>query len=499
MSDELFPGVRMDLSPPPRQAEEETDRKGKPDPFHYQKLAEAFLIDSGETYRHYMGKTLRYFQGRYVEDHHLATRLRTFLHARKVPTNNNLIGNVLPIIHAMTFCDPFVYKDMPFWFGNAPAVGTNLVTYENGILDVDRAILGDHSLTPLTPKWINLVKLPYAYDPGQPCPLWLAFLDLALEGDRDRIALLQEWFGYCLLPDNSRQKIFVQQGPPRAGKGTIQRVLTTVLGEDNVTGYSLLNLAGRFGFGSLVGKLVACVGEVNLAKNQDKYEILTNLNMISGGDPVEVEYKHVAVKFSMVLPVRFFLSCNRFPNFADTSGAIAERLLVLPFERAIPEADRDPLLADRLATEVAGINNWAIAGLARLRSQGFTTPAKSLDSLDTIRRSTSVVSGFIQDRLAVSRRLDTGNLPGVLMVNDDDLTVDVRTLAMAYEEWCGLNDHDFIPQYLVSNLRVVLPKLARPRQQADHRRTHPPLPRWHQGPLNCNRVVTGSTYCLPMN
>jgi putative DNA primase/helicase len=128
----------------------------------------------------------------------------------------------------------------------------------------------------------------------------------------------------------------------------------------------------------------------------------------------------VGVKSSIRLPTRFVIACNVFPNFADPSGALAERTLVLNFRRAVPEDRRDPHLAEKLTAELPGICNWAIEGLTRLtETDKWTVPNIARETVNKIRRAASPVVAFAQDRLVVSRSLDTGNLPNITVVETE--------------------------------------------------------------------------------
>lgn len=449
--------------------EEAKGKTGKSNPHLFRDLADAYLMDLAAEkkgcVRYYQGRMLRYDGRRYLQEEMFPTILRRYFLEKGIPHNNNIVGNVVPVIEARTYCDSIEYPALPFWFGKPSCQARNVVAFANGLLDVERAIQGDHTLMAHTHKWVSLTCLPHAYDPAAQCPAWLAFLEETLEGDQERIALLQEYFGYCLIPDNSYQKLLILRGVSRGGKGTVVKILEALLGSENMTGYTLISLADKFGLGGLVGKLVASVGEVNLQGHPLKYQIFERLNNITGEDPVEVEYKHNPIKMSLRLPVRFVISCNQMPHFADDSGALAERLLVIDFERACPPEKRDPGLAARLTAEASGITNWAIGGLERLRGQGrFTTPAKSLETLNDIRRKNSTALAFAQDRLAVHHSIHTGNLPGVEVVQNSDLeeTWQVESdVRKAFDVWCQENDASGNMNYLFANLQTLLPKLKR--------------------------------------
>ena len=450
-----------------------TETIDKKDPFVYQKIADDFLIDMAmkrQSYiLYYQGRTLRYDGRKYLVENEMGNFLRRYLLERHVPFNNNLVGNVLPIIEARMNCDAQLYPQLPFFKPErgkiAPCDPRNVIAFKNGLLDVSKAIQGDNQLIPHNHSWVSLSCLPHEFDPTAQCPRWLSFLDEILEGDKEKLANLQEFFGYVLTPDNSYQKMLVLLGVSRSGKGTVVNVMESMLGSDAMTGYSLTSLADKFGLGGLVGKLVASVGEVNLQRHPQKYQIFERINNITGGDPVEVEFKHNPLKMSVRLPVRFVVACNEMPQFADDSGALAERLVLINFEKACPKEKRDTKLAEKLVTEISGITNWALEGLSRIRTQGaFSTGVKTEEMLNEIRRNNSHALAFAQDRLLIHSSLDTGNLPGVTLVGDTSIegvwTLESQ-LRLAYSEWAANNSRPTESTYLFANLRTILPKLKR--------------------------------------
>ena len=164
------------------------------------------------------------------------------------------------------------------------------------------------------------------------------------------------------------------------------------------------------------------------------------------------------------------MCCNAMPNFADDGGALAERLTIIDFERAVPPERRDPCAAPGSSpSEVGGITNWAIEGLARLRANGrFTIPVKMAATVERrTRRENSKTLGFLQDRVVVHRSLDTGNLPGVELVSGDVGHIFCDELKKAYLVWC--DDTSVLDNgegHFFKNLNQVLPKLVR-KQRSD--------------------------------
>ena len=152
--------------------------------------------------------------------------------------------------------------EQPCWLTDGP---DNVIAFQNGLLDLEEfQASGNCNLTPHTPQWFSANCLPHDLKPFASCPTWLKFLNDVFDGDGERIAALQQWFGYCLTNDNSQQKAAVLIGPPRSGKGTTISVLSAVLGHENVASLSLEDLGGPFGLHPLVGKLAAIIDEAQL-------------------------------------------------------------------------------------------------------------------------------------------------------------------------------------------------------------------------------------------
>jgi putative DNA primase/helicase len=147
----------------------------------------------------------------------------------------------------------------------------------------------------------------------------------------------------------------------------------------------------------------------------------------------------------------------------DGDGASASATIA----RRSPEG-RAPQLPRRLDSDVSGITNWAIEGLARLRENGrFTIPTKMAATLNQYRRENSKTLGFLQDRVVLHRSLDTSNLPGVEVVSGDVGHVFCDELKKSYVRWC---ENSFVVDsgegHFYKNLNHVLPKLVR-KQRAD--------------------------------
>jgi putative DNA primase/helicase len=181
--------------------------------------------------------------------------------------------------------------------------------------------------------------------------------------DEPEINLLQEIFGYFLVPVTRAQKSFILCGLPNVGKSKILQTLQDILlGAENVSNIPLQNLSDRFQPAELFGKMANIFADL-----PDKHlEDAGTFKAVTGEDYITGERKHKD-PFSFKPFARFLSSCNElFRNYGDRSEAFYRRLIIIRFSKLVPEEKRDLQLFEKLQLEADGILAWAIAGLKRL-------------------------------------------------------------------------------------------------------------------------------------
>lgn len=234
-------------------------------------------------------------------------------------------------------------------------------------------------LLPATPELFTRNALDFAHDPNAPKPVrWLAFLREVWPDphEADCIVALQEFMGYLLTPDTRLQKALMFDGPRRSGKGTIGRVMRRLVGEANTTAPSMNSLGGtNFGLEPLLAKQLAIISDMRLSNKTDEAALSENLLRITGEDPVSVNRKN-KLALEMTLGVRFVVMTNEVPKFADRSGALVGRFIVLPMRQSFYGRE-DPELTARLMAELPGILNWAVEGWRRVRANARITQPES--------------------------------------------------------------------------------------------------------------------------
>jgi len=335
----------------------------------------------------------------------------------------------------------------PGWLdGRSSPDPANILPCLNGLLDVSERRLFEH-----TPAFFGLTALDFAYHPAAPAPCaWAQFLAEIWPDDLESIEALQEIFGLLLTTDTCHQKAFLMVGPKRSGKGTIARVLTALLGRDNVAGPTLNGLAGPFGLEPILDKPLAIVSDARLSGKIDQQVVVERLLAITGEDRLTVERKH-RLAWTGRLPTRFLLLSNELPRLADVSGALASRFIVLTMTQSF-YGKEDHGLTGRLLEELPGILNWALDGLARLRARGrLLQPASAQEAISELEDLASPLGAFLRDCCT----LQSG------------CSVRCADLYAAWCEWCSTQgrDHPGTTQSFARDLRSALPrlKIVKPR------------------------------------
>jgi P4 family phage/plasmid primase-like protien len=284
--------------------------------------------------------------------------------------NPGTVSAALDALRAVSHLPPS-REEPPLWLdGRAGPNPLDLLPTRSGLLHLPT---GD--LLPATPELFTRNALDFSHDPAAPEPRrWLGFLQEVWPGEdeADCIAALQEFMGYLLTPDTSLQKALLIPGPKRSGKGTIGRIMGKLVGEANTVAPSL-NTFGRsdFGLEPLLAKQLAIVSDMRLSSRTDEAAVAENLLRITGEDRVSINRKYRQA-VEVTLRARFVVMTNEVPRFADRSGALVSRFIVLPMRQSFFGRE-DTGLTAALMAELPGILNWAVEGWRRVRATGRIT------------------------------------------------------------------------------------------------------------------------------
>lgn len=287
---------------------------------------------------------------------------------------------------------PLTYKKVVF--------SINLVACDNGLLNVETGEFKDFN-----PDDMPFYSVNAAYDATAECPNFEEFIKQVVNADD--IATLQEWSGYCLLPDYRFHKLLWVVGSGRNGKGCWQRTLEGLLGSDNVSNIALEEFDGnhRFGLSQLYGKLFNPCSEPRTNKI-----LQTNLlKYATGQDTLETEVKGVQKRLKFRNAAKITVLANLFPRVNDATTAFRERRLFLKFPNEFLGENQivnlEKIWLDNPA-EKSGVLNWCLKGLQRLLSQGYFTVSKTQAETETeFLRHSDTISAFINEMAIFDKNL----------------------------------------------------------------------------------------------
>jgi putative DNA primase/helicase len=306
---------------------------------------------------------------------------------RKIRVSQSLVSNTLNALTALVAVDPG--RDMPMWLGEDGR--GPFISLENGLLDISDVANGKVQLRGASALWFSTVAFPFSYDRRAKCDRWLAFLDEVLEGDVERIALLQEWVGYLLTPDTSQHKFVIAEGEGANGKSVFLDVVTALVGPENVSHVPLEMFGVRFQLTATLGKLANICAEVGeMDRVAEGF-----FKAFTAGDRMYFDRK--CIPGVQAYPTaRVTLSTNERPRFRDRSGGVWRRTIIIPFRVTIPPDRQDRQLTERLKAELPGIFNWSLKGLRRLRRNGrFTEPRVCQEALEAYRNECNPAKQFL--------------------------------------------------------------------------------------------------------
>ncbi len=337
-----------------------------------------------------------------------------------------IVTNVIQALESITHLPGTVTQ--PSYLGNDPAPFDvqSVFATRSGLLELSATARVEPAVFPLTPRYFSCRLVNYGFDLTATCPEWLDFLASIWPNDQASISMLQEFIGYCLTDDTAQQKFLLMIGPPRSGKGTIGRILVELIGREHVASPTLGSLAGPFGLWPLLRKSVALVPDARLSARSDAVPVVERLLSVVGEDAQDIDRKCLPPLTAVQMPLRFVLMSNEVPTFNDASAAIATRALILRMTNSF-FGKEDRSLQKRLAYELPGILNWAIAGWQRLQNHGqFTQPESGLELLADLKRQASPISEFLEDYCEIG----------------PEFSVSIPDLFNGWKRWCYAHGRD---------------------------------------------------------
>lgn len=306
----------------------------------------------------------------------------------------------------------------PTWSSRRPAVAAFRGVVAR--LDGTRVVM-----EPTTRAHMVLASDVSDYAPGAPeAPVFIAALARAwahADDVEERIQYLLEWVGAALLGIAHRWKDSpLLYGVKDSGKSRVLDAIAHLFPPGSRRNIPLHSLSGEYYRAGLAG------ARLNVVSELPAREILDGeaAKAILSGDPVTARHPH-GRPFTLVPRCAHLFAANALPPTLDR--ALADRLVLLDCPTAVPVAEQDAMLAERLCAEAPGIARLALDAVPALLARGrFLRPASATASGREWVDGSDTVAAFAAERLRASTAQ----------------AVSGATVYDMYRQWCARHGHD---------------------------------------------------------
>lgn len=241
------------------------------------------------------------------------------------------------------------------------------VAFKNGIYNLETSEFKEFSSDIIITNKINYNYVPDAYSEIADKTL----NKLACQKSEIR-NLLEEVIGYCFYRRNELRKSFLLTGEARGGKSSYLNMITQLIGSENTVALDLKELGDRFKTAEIFGKLAVIGDDIG-------DEFIPNpaiFKKVVSGDRINAERKGQN-PFDFSPYAKLLFSANTIPRIKDKSGAVIDRLIIVPFNARFSknDTDYDPFIKYKLQTDevMEYLINIGLQGLNRvLKNQSFT-------------------------------------------------------------------------------------------------------------------------------
>lgn len=276
-----------------------------------------------------------------------------------------------------------------------------LIACNNGIYNVETGKLMDFS-----PDIYIDSKLKTNYNPEAESPDYFdidEWIKIISNHDEEVETLLWQVINEAINPNHTRDAIGFLIGEGGSGKGTFQKLLSNLIGKENVATLKPPHFSERFKTSNLLGK-VCNIGDDISNKYIDE---ISDLMSIATGDDITVEEKNKP-SYSVTLKLFCLFSGNAMPRVRNKSEGWYRRLLLIPFECDFRGSNKDPKIKDVYMADTK-VLEYVLKKAINLRFEKFIIPKVVEEKVDEYRKENDYMLTFIEDEF-VAEGLDKMDL-----------------------------------------------------------------------------------------
>ncbi|WP_160690112.1 phage/plasmid primase, P4 family [Clostridium sp. C2-6-12] len=222
------------------------------------------------------------------------------------------------------------------------------------------------------------------------------FFNTSLEANQTKVQLLMEVIGYLISDYNNAKKAFIFLGKPHSGKSLLTKIISKLVGCENISNIPFHKLGDRFSNAEL------SINKLNINAELDSTPIrkISNFKAIVGNDYLSAEFKGKPL-FSFKSKTKLLFCGNYMPEIKDieSTEAFLDRLVFLMFNRSTPKEEMDYCLEEKLMKEIDLIFTVAIWRLKTLvlNNFQFTMPKDSKEFLNEYSNRQNHIQEFISE------------------------------------------------------------------------------------------------------
>lgn len=225
-------------------------------------------------------------------------------------------------------------------------------------------VLSDKSpqLKPFDHRDFITHQLDFSYDPKATNPVFKQYLEQVLPDPNTR-KTLQQVAGYLFIKGLKLEKAIFLYGTGANGKSVFFEVLTGILGDVNISNYSLESLTNENGYhrAKIKDKVINYGTDISMNKVDSGL-----FKTLASNEPIEARLPYKE-PFIMADYAKLIFNVNKMDSATiEHTHGFYRRLLIIPFNQTIDDKSQDPDLPKKILENKAGVLNWIIEGASEV-------------------------------------------------------------------------------------------------------------------------------------
>ena len=231
---------------------------------------------------------------------------------------------------------------------------------------------------------------------------------------------MEEMIGYTFYRRNELRKAFVLVGDKANGKSTLLNMIINVLGQSNVSSLDLAELDSQYNTAEIFGRLANIGDDIKSGKIRSS----AMFKKLVSGDRISARRIYES-PFEFFNYSKFIFSSNDIPQMKDYTGAVMDRLIIIPFKATFNKnsPNYDPYIKYKLRSAecMEYLIQLGVKALKRvLENEAFTICDEVKKELDEYQLSANPILNFFME---LDRETEVVGTP-------------TKELYIRYDIWC---------------------------------------------------------------